>query len=195
MGTVRSRSDQNTERHFNTPSGQFNLRLPLTALRSRRRNTRRGFFSLRAPKPTQGDFRFDRKPIARVKTLFRTLPRSVDRFCIKASAQAVVIQASLEFVSQGELHYAGLRQQSRVCAECIRRLQQRSHGRSDTLGIEASQVQHVEDLPAELQALTFEGPPALAQRHVETCVSIGPENVPRTASTRQRNAEVRLGAC
>src|ERR1700687_3674867 len=53
------------------------------------------------------------------------------------------------------------------------------------------QVWHIENLPAELQIMTFHGHvPALAQGHIQTCVPIAADCISGAALTRKRMSEV-----
>src|SRR6266852_1527582 len=57
------------------------------------------------------------------------------------------------------------------------------------------QVEHVENLPAELQAVAFEGQlPALVQSHIQAGVAVASDHISRTSLTGKRMNEV-VGEC
>src|SRR5580692_4729377 len=104
----------------------------------------------------------------------------------------------LELVAQRELHYARLRQQTRVGAKAVRLLRQRreQRRRPDALRIKPRQVRYVEHLPAELDALGFVVGhlPVLDQAHVQTGIAVATQNVARTNLAGKRQGEVLLGS-
>ncbi len=96
----------------------------------------------------------------------------------------------LEFVPKRKLHDTGLGEQISVVAEL--------GGEVDLgtirLDVEACEIGHVEDLPAELQAVSFERHfPALAQTHIETREAVSAERVAGTALARKRMSEIDYG--
>src|SRR5260370_40224772 len=85
---------------------------------------------------------------------------------------------SSEFVPQGELHDAGLREQTGVITERLRHLLQRSNAGASLCSqarqdIEAVKVGYVKNFPAELQAVALPWHlPTLGQRHIQSAEPI-----------------------